>query len=154
MRIVFAAILWGIGGTIFGAVNGAVIGWALGLSPVQIGFILAGLGAVFGIMYGAFTTPRKVPVAEADVPAGKSKFSLEPCAWCKGTGLESKSKKKKKPDKQCRVCYGRGNVLVEQPSQNCPKCKGKGKRPLGRKCNVCDGAGWDTYAYFNQADTR
>ena len=67
-----------------------------------------------------------------------SNYAPEECAWCQGTG-------KQKPQARCRVCGGKGGLLVAQPAQRCPACDGAGHPPLGLStdlCPGCDGGGW------------
>jgi len=146
MRIVLNAILWGLGGAIFGALNGAVIGWATGQPIPQTALTAAGLGGVFGAIYGLLSPPPKRPKKQktASSPENKTRFNLKPCAWCNGTGLEGKGKS----EKECSVCGGYKNVVVRQPQATCPKCKGKGRVSMGRKCKTCHGAGWENYGFL------
>ena len=73
------------------------------------------------------------------VPKRSRSYAPESCATCHGTGrgLASNSP-------TCPACYGKGSVLVAQPSQQCAKCNGVGFDSSGATpvCLVCDGTGW------------
>jgi DnaJ-class molecular chaperone len=98
------------------------------------------------MLYGAFiiaprpSSKKKTSTSRPEKP----RFNFRSCAWCQGTGVEGKGKSKK----QCSVCDGQKRVLVEAPYSECPKCKGKGHISMNRRCKVCHGAGWNTYAYI------
>ncbi len=151
-----------------GAVSGAAFGWdsAAALSQsAQLGIALAGferlvnfigvlvsspgvylcvvLGGGVGFVYGLFIPRKRSPVK---LSREKTKFNLKSCAWCKGFGVEGKSRQ------PCKACDGHGSILVEQTAQKCSKCKGKG-RALRRKCKNCGGVGWAAYALLDEVDT-
>ncbi len=65
-------------------------------------------------------------------------YAVETCAWCCGAGKEN-------DDLQCRVCRGRGAVLVARPSQKCKACHCTGRVYVSamRACRGCGGAGWE-----------
>lgn len=142
MRI-FRAIFGGMFGSIVGAVEGAAVGWAFDASPVNFAIwgalIIGGIGLMLRLLS---------PPGSSSEAGGRSepKFKLEPCAWCRGIGIEGK----KKPQ-PCSVCFGRGSLLTRQPATRCPKCKGKGRLFMGRRCKVCGGAGWEYYAHLDGA---
>ena len=77
--------------------------------------------------------------APASLPVVPSKYIMEDCAWCAGTGHRAED--------GCPACQGNGKVLVSFPSINCPRCGGDGRAterttysyPL---CAVCCGTGW------------
>jgi len=137
------AFFWGLLGAVAGAIDGAAFGWALGwplMLSAQLGAVLAGGG---GFIAGLLRRPRTRLQLEPE--RRETIFNLEPCAWCKATGREGKAQK------QCSTCYGRGGLLVKQPSRKCSNCKGTGRVLLGRRCKVCNGAGWSTYAHLEGA---
>ncbi len=149
MRIVGVAILWGLGGGVFGLINGVVISWALGWPIIETALVIAvGVGLV-SLLYYVLTPYRWRTALQKSQPQPKRKrkssYRSGSCAWCKGTGMEGK-KKRQKP---CTVCDGQGQVLVNQPPQTCHKCKGKGRLSLGRKCDNCYGAGWEIYGHLD-----
>lgn len=142
LRIIIA-LLWSILGAVAGAIDGAAFGWALGWplsQSAQIGALVAG---GVGFLAGLLRQPSKKlrPYAERE-----TKYNLEFCAWCKGTGKEGR-----KSQRPCSVCRGQGSLLAEHPSRKCSNCKGKGRALLGRRCKVCHGAGWSTYAHLEGA---
>lgn len=144
MRIVLGAILWGFGGIIFGAINGAAIGWATHQPIPQTTLMAAAAAGVFGAIYGLLSPPpkRSAKKKRSSIPDDLTRFNLKPCAWCRGTGVEGKKQQ------ECSVCGGYKNVVVKRPHMVCPKCKGKGRVFMGRKCNTCRGAGWETYGFL------
>jgi hypothetical protein len=147
MRIL-SAIFWAIVGGFGGAVAGASFGRALG-EPIWLGAALgAALAMVWGIIYGLLSPPRR---REGVSGRRETRFTLERCAWCGGTGLEAK---KGKAGRACAVCDGQGEVLVVPPPRRCSKCKGKGRVILGRRCKLCNGAGWSTYALLDAPPIR
>ena len=129
-------------GAVAGAIDGAAFGWAFGWSVMlsaQLGAVLAG---GVGFLAGLLRRPRS-RLLESE--QREVRFNLESCAWCNGTGKEGKAQK------QCSVCYGQGGLLAQHPSRKCLNCKGKGRVILGRRCKVCNGAGWSTYAHLEGA---
>ena len=69
-------------------------------------------------------------------PLRSTKYSLEPCAGCHGSGL------------RCAACDGNGYVLVAIPALKCGHCLGSGierNRPAAASpvCVSCSGAGWE-----------
>jgi hypothetical protein len=62
-------------------------------------------------------------------------YEPETCAWCGGRST---------PDGPCRVCLGKGAVLVRQPARVCPRCRctGKSLKSNAGACVQCGGAGW------------
>jgi DnaJ-class molecular chaperone len=63
-------------------------------------------------------------------------YEPETCAWCGGHGGTRESR--------CRVCGGKGAVLVRQPARVCPRCRCTGRAPEAHAsaCAECSGAGW------------
>jgi len=138
-------LLWGVVGAIFGIINGAALYWAFDWDITRgalVGAVVAGSAALtLGLVNpGTKTSSGRAGRAE-------TRYSFQRCAWCRGSGRIGRAKK------QCNVCYGQGSVLTEQPPRRCPKCKGKGKLALGRKCKVCFGAGWERYGYLETTQT-
>lgn len=67
-------------------------------------------------------------------------FSAENCATCNGQGIGHNQQ-------TCACCQGKGKMLVVQPSQKCPRCRGSGKPEPGNSwaveyCVICRGTGW------------
>ncbi|MBI3953252.1 MAG: hypothetical protein HY330_01930 [Chloroflexi bacterium] len=75
------------------------------------------------------------------------------CGFCDGRGVTWK--KDRDPSaanesRTCPACFGRGSVLVKQPSQECAACKGWGRIGRGldttggefQLCEECGGMGW------------
>ena len=138
LRVTFWIIFFGIVGLLLGA----TIGLASDQSPSQSALIGAALIGLFGLIYGLMTPnikPKPLP------QPGRTKYGLEPCAWCNGTGTEGRRRKK-----PCGVCVGHGNVLVRQPPFKCPECDGKGRKIMARRCKVCNGSGWLDYLLPDQ----
>jgi len=64
-------------------------------------------------------------------------YEPETCAWCGG--------RRGTTEGPCRVCGGKGAVLVRQPARVCPDCRCTGRRLEAptEACTGCGGAGWD-----------
>lgn len=137
---IVVAFFWGILGTIAGAIDGAAFGWALGWLLWESALLGAVLAGGVGFIAGLLRRPRAGLQLKSE--RQEASFNLETCAWCKATGREGKARK------LCGVCYGRGSLLVKHPSRKCPNCRGTGRVFLGRRCKVCNGAGWSTYAHL------
>lgn len=70
----------------------------------------------------------------------KTKQSLLPCAFCRGTGLDRFGVPSKLS--RCQACQGRGEVSVPEPHEKCPSCLGSGVYRHHRlTCSVCGGKG-------------
>ena len=72
-----------------------------------------------------------------------SHYAPEICGYCEGFGHVGKP--------HCSVCSGERFVLVKQPANACPLCKGTGTATSheillyrGDCCTVCGGHGWAT----------
>jgi len=70
-------------------------------------------------------------------------YAPETCAWCGGTGRHREGGVYYG---MCRVCGGKGSVLVAQPAKKCAWCGGTGRHREGGvyygMCRVCGGTGW------------
>ena len=140
---VLSAILWGVVGAVIGAIEGGTFGWALEYIPTETGVqVGAALGLIAGLIYGFLAKKERFEISRS----GRAMVSFEQCAWCQGTGWGDK-----KRQRRCETCEGEGRVVVTAPSYRCPKCKGKGRVFAGRKCKVCEGAGWEAYSLFKPA---
>jgi hypothetical protein len=141
-------LLWGVFWAVVWAMVGPIVGIAFGRAfdePVWPSVLAgAGLGGGLGFIYGLVWPGEEKDTAKQPGRA-KSRFGPESCAWCRGTGIE------KKGGKACRSCYGPGSVLAVQPARRCHRCKGKGRLSLGRRCSVCEGAGWSNYVLLDRA---
>ena len=142
IKAIFWAILFGLSGVLFGFVLGQALGYSIIQSMIAGAVGMGIIGFLYGIMIRTSASP------EPQVPA-RSRYRLEYCAWCRGTGVEGKRR-----PKVCSVCQGKGDVLVSQPSLLCPNCKGKGRVFMRRRCKVCQGAGWDDYVLVDQSVPR
>ena len=145
MRIV-RAIGWGFLLSFAGALNfvafAYVFGWPLAQSAL-IGVVLAGgIGLVYGFFKQGSGQPR------AGSRQTEANYKIKRCAWCGGTGKQGKRQK------VCSVCHGQGSLLTAYPYHQCPNCKGKGRVFLRRRCKVCHGAGWKTYAHLDGATIK
>jgi hypothetical protein len=140
---VLSAILWSVVGAVAGAIEGGTFGWALEYVSVETGVLLgAALGLMAGLLYGFLAKKERFETSRSD----RARVSLERCAWCQGSGWEDKRRRRR-----CETCEGEGRVVVVTPPRRCPRCKGKGRTFPGRKCKVCEGAGWEAYSLFYPA---
>ena len=137
---VLSAILWSVIGAGVGAIEGGTFGWTLAYVSVETG-VQAGavLGLIAGLIYGFLAKKERFET----VRSSRGRVSFERCAWCQGTGWEDKKRRRR-----CETCEGEGRVVVAAPSYRCPRCKGKGRSFPGRKCKICEGAGWEAYSLF------
>jgi hypothetical protein len=55
------------------------------------------------------------------------------CRICDSSGKDGYS--------TCKICSGKGSILVAQPAVNCGTCQGTGKDSYS-SCKVCDGSGY------------
>lgn len=145
MRLIYGmllAMIWAVAGM----VASAAFAYAFQLDVVQIiisgALIAAGLGFIYGILTP--TTPRRSTGFLA--ATARTALALEVCAWCRGSGRESR----KKPQQPCRVCLGEGRVLTEQPTRRCSRCRGKGRLWGGRRCSECQGSGLASFQVFQR----
>ena len=145
MRIV-RSVSWGFLGAFAGALNVVAFAYVFGWPLAQSALVGAVLGGGIGLVYGFFKRGR--PRVRRASGRSEANYNIEPCAWCGGTGKEGKK------EKTCGVCRGQGSLLTAYPHNHCPKCKGKGRLLLGRRCKVCNGAGWENYAHLEGASIR
>lgn len=62
------------------------------------------------------------------------------CRFCQGTGKDPFGVPSKLSS--CQVCGGKGEILVKEPHEKCPACKGDGRAFHQRlTCSVCGGRG-------------
>lgn len=140
---VLSAILWSVIGTLVGAIEGGTFGWTLEYTSVETGVqVGAALGLIAGLIYGFLAKKERFGTGRSD----RARVSFERCAWCQGSGWEDKKRRRR-----CESCEGEGRVIVAAPADRCPRCKGKGRAFPGRKCRVCEGAGWEAYSLFKPA---
>jgi len=69
-------------------------------------------------------------------------YTAKVCGLCKGVETG--------PDDPCRVCKGKGSVLVHEPTTKCSRCDGHGKTKetdvavhYSAVCVGCNGTGWE-----------
>ncbi len=97
----------------------------------------------FELMAGAETS--KVETApKTDWPEIPG-YSFQSCFPCGGKG-----------SKTCESCEGYGRVLVREPAQRCPVCRGNGyliehELYLGGRCSACQGTGWQDALKYSEA---
>jgi hypothetical protein len=137
---VLQAVWWGVIWGAAGAVIGLYGGFGSSEQPgMALGAVVAGgVGFIYGLLL-----PGKATQPGEQAPRGR--FGPASCAWCGGKGVIGRSRR------SCQVCEGQGRVLAEQPARRCSRCKGKGRLSFGRRCNVCDGAGWSSYVLVDEA---